>query len=101
MFRTIGELTPEEKQRVAAYIQEHQDRLELKKSLVDIVDEQQDTNHLYLLPIVLVHILGLAELSSHHQDPFDRMLISRAIHEGIPIRTKDVAIKKYPVEVIW
>jgi hypothetical protein len=35
-----------------------------------------------------------------HRDPFDRMLISQALLEGVPILTADEKIAQYPVEVI-
>ena len=76
-------------------------RLELKKSLTNIIAEQQTVNRIHLLPIALAHILGLVKLPDHHQDPFDRMLVSQALYEDIPILTKDDAINKSPVKVIW
>ena len=36
-----------------------------------------------------------------HADPFDRMLIAHALHEGLTIVTPDRAIRRYDVPVIW
>ncbi|MES2708973.1 MAG: type II toxin-antitoxin system VapC family toxin [Verrucomicrobiota bacterium] len=36
-----------------------------------------------------------------HRDPFDRLLIAHAIHEGLPILTPDPLIQPYPIRVIW
>ncbi len=42
-----------------------------------------------------------ADLPSHHQDPFDRLLIATAQILDIPILTSDAAFHRYKVEVIW
>ena len=34
-----------------------------------------------------------------HRDPFDRMLVSQAIDEGMTIVTPDPMIKKYPIKL--
>lgn len=36
-----------------------------------------------------------------HKDPFDRLLISQAIHNKLVFVTKDEQIKKYDVATIW
>lgn len=77
------------------------EKLQLPDTLKQIVTTQQQKNNFDILPIHPHHIYGLGQLAAHHKDPFDRMLISQALYEGIPILTKDDAIKKYPVKVIW
>jgi PIN domain nuclease of toxin-antitoxin system len=54
-----------------------------------------------LLPITLDHIEALSRLPNHHRDPFDRLLIAQAIHEGLTIVTADETIAAYPVAVLW
>jgi PIN domain nuclease of toxin-antitoxin system len=54
-----------------------------------------------LLPITLDHIEALSRLPNHHRDPFDRLLIAQAIHEGLTIVTADETIAAYPVDVLW
>lgn len=44
------------------------------------------------------YISILQNLEQHHRDPFDRLLISTAISEKIPLITADENIKKYEVE---
>ena len=44
------------------------------------------------------HSLRLPQL---HRDPFDRMLISQAIAQGLAIVTPDPLIARYPIRVIW
>jgi PIN domain nuclease of toxin-antitoxin system len=43
----------------------------------------------------------LAELQPHHRDPFDRMLVAQAIAEGLTIISKDSALGRYGVPVVW
>ena len=58
-------------------------------------------NGVSLLPIRLAHVLRVEELSLHHRDPFDRMLIAQCIEEDWPIVSSDSVFKKYPVRIIW
>ena len=58
-------------------------------------------NAIESLAIEKSHIFGVAKLPFNHRDPFDRLLISSAIVESLPIITDDSAFRKYPVEVIW
>jgi len=48
-----------------------------------------------LLLIELAHVKALENLEHIHQDPFDRMLISQAIAEGLTIITSDKKIGQY------
>lgn len=54
-----------------------------------------------LLPITFNHIQTLLSLDYHHRDPFDRIIISQGLVEGIAIITKDENFIKYNVEVFW
>jgi PIN domain nuclease of toxin-antitoxin system len=53
------------------------------------------------LSITQNHAVKVYDLSSHHHDPFDRLLIAQAILEDMTILTADRAFAKYPVEVLW
>lgn len=46
-------------------------------------------------------IYTLEKLPHLHRDPFDRLLIVHAIHEGLPIVTSDPLIEQYPVRTLW
>jgi PIN domain nuclease of toxin-antitoxin system len=52
------------------------------------------------LAITVEHGAYVADLPSHHRDPFDRLLIAQALLEDLPILTADSQIGKYDVEVI-
>ena len=52
-------------------------------------------------PILARHIRALANLAGIHKDPFDRILIAQSLAEGLTLATKDVALARYGVPVIW
>lgn len=54
-----------------------------------------------VLDIKLEHLLSLQSLPHHHGDPFDRMIISQAITEGLTIISADRQFGTYPVNVSW
>lgn len=58
-------------------------------------------NSFELLPIKFEHSKGLIKLPFYHKDPFDRMIISQAIVEKMPIISKDGNFKHYKIEQIW
>ena len=53
-----------------------------------------------LLAVTHEHALRVAQLPSHHRDPFDRMLIAQAQVEGLAVMTNDPLFKFYDVEVV-
>lgn len=65
------------------------------------ISEQLAENAVEVLPISLSHAVGVSDLPDHHRDPFDRLLVSQAVVEGLPILTADPRISRYPVETIW
>ncbi len=52
------------------------------------------------LPVEHSHALGVSRLDDHHSDPFDRLLVSQAILEDLPIISADPSIAAYEVEFI-
>lgn len=52
------------------------------------------------LPIRLSHALRVEHLPQYHADPFDRILVAQAIHEGLTIVTGDSQFATYDVRVI-
>ncbi len=49
------------------------------------------------LPLTAAHADGLRALPAHHHDPFDRLLVSQARHEGLTLVTADPLCRTYPV----
>jgi PIN domain nuclease of toxin-antitoxin system len=77
----------------------------IKKALgkLDAPDNLEDVieaNRFLPLPITIPHALAVHSLPPHHRDPFDRMLIAQALHEGFRLVTRDTEIAKYPVPQI-
>ena len=48
-----------------------------------------------LLPIDVEHAAILRTLPQHHKDPFDRLLIAQAMHEGLTLISRDHALSAY------
>jgi PIN domain nuclease of toxin-antitoxin system len=47
------------------------------------------------LPITARHSATVANLPSHHRDPFDRLLIAQALHEPLRLLTVDTSLSPY------
>ena len=76
-------------------------KLRLQRTLAEIITDQQTVNGIQILPVHLAHALELQNLPSHHKDPFDRLLIAQAKHEGWHILSTDPEFKAYAVPVVW
>ncbi len=63
-------------------------RLELNTDLDRIFSIIEESGF-EILPITPKHILKNAGLEFHHQDPFDRIIIARAIVENLTLISKD------------
>ena len=70
------------------------DTARLRRGLVD--------NGYIELPIVAGHAIAVADLPHLHRDPFDRILIAQAKHEGLLLLTADARIADYggPVRLV-
>ncbi len=53
------------------------------------------------LPVEHAHALRVAELPSHHADPFDRLLVAQAQVERMTLMTADPELLAYQVETLW
>jgi PIN domain nuclease of toxin-antitoxin system len=76
-------------------------KLKLTLPLSELIESQQQTNHLEVLPILLPHVLTLPQLPLHHKDPFDRLLIAQATVEDVVIIINDPMFPKYTDKVVW
>jgi PIN domain nuclease of toxin-antitoxin system len=76
-------------------------KVRLRLPLSNLVQSQQETNEMAILPLTAFHIYGLDGLPPYHKDPFDRMLIAQARVEKLLFVSSDAMISKYPVEVVW
>ena len=51
------------------------------------------------LPITSQHAVNVGSLPPLHRDPFDRLLLSQALCEGITLLTGDAQLARYPAPV--
>jgi PIN domain nuclease of toxin-antitoxin system len=58
-------------------------------------------NDIEIMPITFEHIQRLVNLSFHHRDPFDRIIIAQAFIENLTVATKDKAFFEYGVNIVW
>jgi PIN domain nuclease of toxin-antitoxin system len=53
-----------------------------------------------VLPVWPEHARAIRDLPLHHRDPFDRMLVAQARHEGLTLVTADRRLEAYSVAVL-
>ena len=90
----------------AASVWEMQIKIQLGKlkftvSLRELVESQEQTNGVQVLPVGLEHVLALDALPAHHKDPFDRLLMAQANVEDAFLVSGDPAFSSYPVKLLW
>ena len=76
-------------------------RLDLELSIEQLVEEQIVANGIEILSITAQHLMTVANLPLHHRDPFDRLIISQAMVENLPIVGVDKAFDSYAVRRLW
>lgn len=54
-----------------------------------------------VLPIGVAHADAQATLPLHHRDPFDRLVVARALVEGMAIIGIDVQFDRHGVSRVW
>ena len=74
-------------------------KLELRAPLDELIGSFAEF-HLSLLSLRMEHVLLIHALRQHHCDPFDRMLIAQAKHEGMHLLTSDPQFSAYDVPLI-
>lgn len=76
-------------------------KLTLAQPYEIFVPQQLADNEIEILPISLAHLGIVSSLPFHHRDPFDRLIISQAMIEQLPIVSIDAAFDAYSVERLW
>ena len=64
-------------------------KLDFKQPFQKIISDQLKINDYILLNLELKHIFIASNLELHHRDPFDRIIISQAMVEKMPIVSID------------
>ena len=78
------------------FIKEKTGKLQVPKGIEKYIER----SGFRFLDIEIDHVLVLSDLKNYHNDPFDRIIISQAISEGLPILTIDKKFNKYNVEIV-
>ena len=65
------------------------------------MESQITTNDFRILHIEPRHTALLTDMSKHHKDPFDRLLIAQAIAEDISLVSRDDILDRYGVNRRW
>jgi PIN domain nuclease of toxin-antitoxin system len=75
-------------------------KLALATSLDQLVRGGLDRG-MRLIDVRASHAYLVERLPYHHRDPFDRMLVAQASHEGMHIVSRDDRLDPYPVKRVW
>jgi len=76
-------------------------KLQIKNNIENFINDHVVGNGIKILDITLEQIYKLETLPFHHRDPFDRLIISQSMTEGIPVISSDHNFDKYNVNRIW
>jgi PIN domain nuclease of toxin-antitoxin system len=77
-------------------------RLEVGFSLIEMEKSHIVDNALDILDISTIHLDFLTSLPFHHKDPFDRLIISQSITEGMFVVGCDNIFDRYEgIQRIW
>jgi PIN domain nuclease of toxin-antitoxin system len=63
----------------------------------DDVEAAMAANRFLPLPVTIPHALAVQSLPDIHRDPFDRILIAQAKHEGFKLVSRDANVPLYGV----
>ena len=76
-------------------------KLTFELPFMTFVTSQMQQNSMEIFNIRIEHLDIVANLALHHRDPFDRLIISQAIVENLPIVGVDKAFDSYAVRRFW
>jgi PIN domain nuclease of toxin-antitoxin system len=76
-------------------------KLELAEPPRTFIDNRIRKNALTPFPITMAHAVRVADLPFHHRDPFDRLLITQALEEDLPVLSADEILSAYGIRRIW
>lgn len=72
-------------------------KLSINGEYQSVIDDVTDNGFL-ILPISFDHTVIQNSLPFHHRDPFDRMIISQANFEKMPVLSKDENFDRYLID---
>lgn len=75
-------------------------KLPLPEAPETYLPRQRDIHNISALPIHEETITHLAQLPSLHRDPFDRIIVAQALHQGMTLLTVDEQVRAYPITTL-
>ena len=76
-------------------------KLDLLAPYDDFMKRGIEGNNFTILPIETKHTSVLTTMPMHHKDPFDRLIVSQALVERIPVVSVDLEFDAYGVNRLW
>ncbi len=76
-------------------------KLHLTEPPKEFISNRIQANSLTELPISMNHTYALQILPLHHKDPFDRLLVSQALVNQIPLLSPDEQLSAYDITRLW
>lgn len=76
-------------------------KLTLRNELPVILEEQERTNRIFILPPNRQDVFYHGRLPLHHRDPFDRMILAQALRGSFHLVTHDSCMGLYDAPIFW
>lgn len=76
-------------------------KLTLPQPLKKLVERECPIDLITIIDIKPIHAMGAGNLTLHHKDPFDRMIITQAKIENLTIVTSDSVFQTYDVPILF
>ncbi len=68
---------------------------------LEVLVQETLSNDIEILEIEMSHILKHVDMPLHHRDPFDKLIISQAMVEDLPVISSDDKFSLYDIKRIW
>lgn len=75
-------------------------KLSLQRSY-ETIGAELESSDILLLPISFIDTLQIRYLPLHHRDPFDRILIAKAMNRSLALISRDTQFDAYPIQRLW
>lgn len=82
-------------------IKASQGKITFDEPFESFLPEQLRLNGFDFFNITWQHVAQVHSLPFHHRDPFDRLIVSQALVDELPVITRDGSFTAYGVETIW
>jgi PIN domain nuclease of toxin-antitoxin system len=76
-------------------------KLKMQSNWTDVFEREMRLNGVRWLPLKPEHAQGVIKLPWHHRDPFDRILVSQCMNEGLTCITADSYMALYDIPCLW